>query len=168
MATGALEPEVVFAIEPSAHNTDDVSRSGNSSRWPVLVAAEHTWGRPGRSMKNIIIISTSQNQSWTSGAKAQIVCKASLLHEIIHITVTSCRRIFFSLLHLLYLLCNKRSGIFRTTSLFNRLSNKMKFLHSELIFDLFLGVSQSFSLHRHSVSSSWAKFTCSRVKSTFG
>ena len=66
--------------------------------------------------------------------------------DFVHPTILSCRWIFLSLLHLLYLLCNKDGGIFRTTSLFNRISNKMKLLCLELGFNLVLGVSQSFSL----------------------
>lgn len=83
----------------------------------------------------------------------------SIFHGFIHITVPSCRRIFLNLLHLLDLLSNKHRGIFRTTSLLNRVRNKMKLLCLELLFNMALGVSQSFSLQRRSVSSSWAKYT---------
>lgn len=69
-----------------------------------------------------------------------------LFPDFVPTTVLSCRWIFLSLLHLLYFLCNKDAGIPRTTSLFNRISNKMKLLCLEVGFNLVLGISQSFIL----------------------
>lgn len=84
----------------------------------------------------------------------QIICMYLLFLDFLHPTVPGCRWIFSNLPHLLYLLCNKQGGIFRTTSLFNRISNKMKLLYFELGFNLIFGISQSFSLERGPISSS--------------